>query len=321
MIIFLYGADEFRSLEKLAEIKTKFFEKTRSGSSLSVFDFGDSVKTEDVREALASSGLFSEKKLVIVKRPFTGTLAETQHGLLAVFEKRSNLAKDGDLVVAVWDGNIPKRKSKLLDYLEKNSKKQEFSKLTGNKLSGWIAKRVKKYDSAADISPKAAEKLALFCGDNLFLLDNEIQKLINYKAGESIEEKDIDEMVKSDVEADIFETVGALSSGNKKMALDLFHRQLSQGEDVFRLFSMYVYQFRNLLKIADYYYQGERNQYAIAKLAKIHPYVAGKGIAQLRNFTLEKLKTTYGKLSAMDAAAKTGKVDLELELEKFIVKM
>ena len=42
---------------------------------------------------------------------------------------------------------------------------------------------------------------------------------------------------------------------------------------------------------------------------------------QLQNFSLERLKKIYQKLSVLDEAAKTGKIDIKLALDKFIVEL
>lgn len=82
---------------------------------------------------------------------------------------------------------------------------------------------------------------------------------------------------------------------------------------------MYAYQIRNLLKIEDVYYRETKNQYEIAKLTKLHPFVVQKGIGQIRHLSGDKLKDIFGKLQEIDFLAKTGKADIKLALDKFIV--
>ena len=67
MIIFLYGEDDFRSLEKLKEIEKKFLDKNSSGSGLSSFDFEEdkSIEFAEIRKAFGSKGLFFEKQLIL----------------------------------------------------------------------------------------------------------------------------------------------------------------------------------------------------------------------------------------------------------------
>lgn len=321
MIIFLYGSDDFRSREKLDEIKAKFLEKTHSGSSLSVVDFEEHANARSVFDALQAGGLFSEKKLVIVKNIFSAGTADIQHEVLQFLETHEYLLHDTDGVTVFWEKGLPKGKPKLFSYFLKKTKNQNFEPLKGKKLSDWAVKRLQEENLQVRFTSQALSLLTLYAGDDLFFLDNEIRKLANYKNEGVISENDVDLLVKSKLEANIFETIEALSSGQKKKALELFHQQLAQGEDAFYIFSMYVYQFRNLLKIAEFYFEGERNQYTIAKMAKLHPFAAGKGMAQLRNFTPEKLKKIYRSLETMDIAAKTGKTDLAGALDKFIVEM
>jgi DNA polymerase III delta subunit len=84
---------------------------------------------------------------------------------------------------------------------------------------------------------------------------------------------------------------------------------------------MYVYQFRNLLKIGEFYWQGRRNQHEISKVAKLHPFVVQKTLGQLKNFTEQKLLRIYKKLQELDLKAKTGKIDINLALDKFVVEI
>jgi len=108
---------------------------------------------------------------------------------------------------------------------------------------------------------------------------------------------------------------------NKKKALKLLQDQLKKGDDPFYILSMYVYQFRNLLKIGEFFWQGRTNQYEVAKLTKLHPFVVQKGMAQLRNYDENKLKGIYQKLQDIDTGSKTGKIDIKLALDKFVAEI
>ena len=73
MIIFLCGEDGFRSNEKLAEIKNRFLEKNKEGASLFVFDFAEKDwKAGDIVADISSGGLFTSKKMAIVKNILSG---------------------------------------------------------------------------------------------------------------------------------------------------------------------------------------------------------------------------------------------------------
>jgi DNA polymerase III subunit delta len=128
-------------------------------------------------------------------------------------------------------------------------------------------------------------------------------------------------LVKANLAGNIFEMIDALGNKNKKAALKLLHRHLKNGEDPFYIFSMFVYQFRNLLKVADYKENGGLAEKEIANASKLHPFVVKKSLNQINNFSLDRLKKVYQKLGNLDLKIKTGKIDIKLALDKFIVEL
>lgn len=321
MLIFLYGEDTFRSLEKLNEIKRKFLQTNASGSNLSVIDFEEKQFQLNLG-ALATGGLFFAKRLIIIKNVASTGETEKSSEILEFLKNKKRVAQSKDIILVFWEKGIPAKNNKLFQFLkEEADKKQLFEKLQGAKLVRWTISQIKKNDSQAELSLPNLNKLIAYAGDDLFQLDNEIKKLINFKGGKEISGEDIDLLVKAKISTNIFSTIEALSKNNKKKALELLHLQLEKGEDPFYIFSMYIYQFRTLLRIGDLFWQKKFNQYQIAKETGIHPYVAQKGLAQLKNFNLKKLKDIYRKLQDMDLEIKTGKLDIKLALDKFILEI
>jgi DNA polymerase-3 subunit delta len=321
MIIFLYGDDSFRSREKLEAIKSKFLEKNSSGSGLSLFDFSEKIQKIDWPNLIGARDLFSPKRLIIIKDLIVSSGLDIQREALEFLKSKKEITGGKDVVIVFWESGRPKENNSLFKYLKSSSKHQEFGVLEGRKLADWVNARIKSIDPSSSIYPRALDKLMAYVGNDLFQMDNEIAKLLNFEERKTIEEKDVDLLVNAKIDSNIFETLDAASCGNKKRALKLLQDQLKKGDDPFYILSMYVYQFRNLLKIGEYFWQGMRNQYEIAKLAKLHPFVVQKGIAQLRNFDFEKLKRIYKKLEEIDLASKSGKVDIKLALDKFVAKI
>ena len=337
MILFLYGEDNFRSWEKVSAIKNKFLRKDKIGSGLTIIDFREDNEKNKLSEIVSAQALFSSKRLIIIKNLILSGISSDQQEVLSFLEPgKKNLQASQNIVLVFWENGLPRKNNKLFKFLLASSKNQNFEKLTGNKLSAWTLKRIQ--DLGGKISPEALNKLIVYIGNDLLQINNEANKLTSYAQGKVIAETDIDLLVKSKIEANIFETIDALASKDKKKALELLHNQLGKGDDPFYIFSMYVYQFRNLLKIAGFfaqsaapaggqgsasgrYFQGNTNQYEIAKLTKLHPFVAQKGIVQLQGFTLTQLKKNYKKLGELDLQIKTGKIDIVLALDKFVVSI
>lgn len=323
MIIFLHGEDEFRSLEKLNEIRNKFLEKNSSGSGLSSFDLEEEkeIKLSDIRKSFGSKGLFFEKQLVIIKNLLKVAKKDLILNTIDFLKSLKNIFEDKDLVVIFWEKGKINEKNELFRVLKSKAKSQKFELLSGVKLFSWINSQLEKENDKVKISSKALEELAAYSGGELAVIQNEIKKLANYRNEGIIEENDVELLVKEKISSNIFEAIEAISSGNKKLALKLLHSQLQKGEDPIYILMMYVYQFRNFLKVWEYFERGERNNYHIAKEAGLHPFVVQKILGQIFNFTFPKLKKIYHKLQIIDEKIKTGKGDVRVELDRFIVEI
>jgi DNA polymerase-3 subunit delta len=323
MIIFLYGEDSFRSSRKVAEIKNKFMLSDKSGSGLSVFDFDDGSDIfSKIKNVSCTANLLSPKRLLIVRNLIAASLEQEQKLTLDFLKSgKQKLIENEDLVIIFWEGNQPKKSNAVYKFLEKNVKKQNFEKLVGIKLEAWVLKTVKEIDPNAQISKVALSKLIAYCAGDNFLMFQEIQKLVSYAGEEMISEKDVDILVKANLDSNIFATVDALGANNKKIALKLLYEHLEKGDDPFYILSMFFYQFRNMLKVSDLYEQGIRSEYEISRITKLHSFVVRKSLSQIRNFSFDRLKEIYQKLSALDALIKTGKIDIKLALDKFVVEL
>ena len=321
MIIFLYGEDEFRSSRKLAEIKNKFLQNYKEGGTLFVFDFAQSeTKTDSFLMNLSSRGLFSNKKLAIVKNILQNKTGAESKELLD-FLKRADKGETKDLTLVFWEKEKIDKKLKVAKFLFEKAKKQEFIPLQGPRLTAWINKEIQDISAnAVSISLKAAEKLSIFVGNNLALLSKEIEKLVAYKNKGEISEENVDLLVKSKIDTDIFRTLDALSQGDKKTAVKLLHEHIESGDHPLFMLDRYFYQFRNLLKVKSL---SEKNmpQPEIASKLKLHPYVVRKSFEQGREFSFGRLKNLYKNLCEIDFGAKTGKIEIELALDKFIASV
>jgi DNA polymerase III subunit delta len=322
MIIFLYGEDSHRSLEKLAEIKKKYLESDKSGSGLSLFDCDEKFLVDKIINTFETANLLAPKRLVAVKRLISSFSEIDQKKILEFLkDHKKKLLEDKDLIVVFWEDKQPKKSNAIYKFLDNNAKKQNFEKLSGAKLNAWIIGKIKEADPASSISKTALEKLILYAGSDSSMLDKELEKLVNYSGGDMITENDVDILVNANLDGNIFATVDAIGANNKKEALSMLHNHLKKGDDPFYIFSMFLYQFRNLLKIADLTEKGVSSEYEISKITKMHPFVIRKSLGQTRNFTFEKLKKIYQKLGEMDTNIKTGKIDIKLALDKFVAEL
>ena len=308
MIFFLYGLDTYRSRQKLQEITADYKKTYPRGLSLKYFDCQNS-NFQDFQDEIKQCAMFKENKLIVLENAFAN--AEFKIKFLENFEKCKNIK---DVIIFYASENIPD-KDPLFDALRKDGKSQEFKLLTGQGLRIWARKEFKKYQN--QISENALEKMAEFIGNDLWRFSNEITQLVNYKAGQDIEVKDVELLVKPRIETDIFETINAIASRNKKQAFFLIRKHLEKGDNPLYLLTMINFQFRNLLIVKDLLAR-QNSYYSVLKASGLHPFVVKKSLPLANKFTFEELKKIYQKIFQADLQIKTGKIDPETALDLLI---
>ena len=157
-------------------------------------------------------------------------------------------------------------------------------------------------------------------------IKQEIDKLFHYKLSGAPSDKtvitaaDVELLIAPSIDLNIFETLDAFGSRNKAQALLLLHEHLESGTDPFYLFSMLVYQFRNLIRIKSL--ASDAVPYAnIIKKTGLNPYVVKKAYAQCNKFDLEELKQLFAGLSRLEINAKQGKEDMADGLYNFVFSL
>lgn len=307
MIIFLYGKDTYRMREKMKEIVEHYKKIHQSGLNLKYLD-----DFSDFEDNLKQTSMFKEKKLIIINDLFSSSEFKERFS-----EKRKDFLKSEDIILIYQEKDFIKSDS-LYKFLKRNIKFQEFELLKGQKLKNWARKEFEKHKT--EIEPKALDLLIEYIGSDLWKMNNEILKLINYKNRKIINKEDIEFLIRSRIETDIFKTIDALAGKNKKQALDLLHKHLEKGDSPLYLISMINYQFRNLLIIKDLI-EKSKPYNIILKTSGLHPFVVKKSYYQSQKFSFQELKKIYQKIFEIDFSIKTGRIEPGAGLDLLIAEV
>ena len=185
-------------------------------------------------------------------------------------------------------------------------------------LPGWIHERAR--GKGGNFDHKAAARLVQLVGPNLRLLDLEIDKLLLYADGRSVDTDDVQLLVSRARETNIFDLVDAVGRRQTGSALRLLHGLLDDGEPPLRLFGMVARQVRILIQVSELRDQGLTQQEITARL-KLHPFVVKKGLAQARNFDMAQLEAAHRHLVETDWSIKTGRAEPVLALDMLVVDL
>lgn len=318
MIIFIYGADTFRSREYLRKSIDQF-KKTRdpAGYNFTRLD-GQKDEPSKIFTEFTAAPFLAEKRMVVVEnilsRKDDETLGELQRWVAEHKIPEST-------VVIFWQGEgMGKSKAvKALDAaLKKEKYAQEFAPLVGAQLSDWLNKEI--IGRGGKIAPEATKFLVDNLND-LWLLSSVLDQLLAYASGKTISLASAQLFVENKLDDNVFSMVDAVANGNRRKALQLLEHQRHLGEEDGKIFGLLVWQFRILLELGDLL-ERESNltSDALAKRTGLHPFVVKKNIAVVRNTPLARLQDIYSKLLVMDRQTKTGLAPQPLLLDLFIAR-
>lgn len=319
---FLFGSEKYLIHQKLMELK-RDFKNENPNADLVVFDLDE----EDLRvvkdSLLQTQGLFSVQKMIVFQN--TLNLKKAGQDDLQEFLKEKKLCKNNDLEIIFAETNEKGTKNastKLGQYLKRNGEKVEFKKMTDDQLRQWVnGEFLKRSEQKVTDEMMATRELISLTRGNLWQLSNEIDKLINYKESGDVKVEDVRSLCSRKVEVKIFDLVDAIGANNKKRALLLKQQLIDQGDNEFYIFTMILFQIRNLLKVSECLQKGISNSFEIKKQTGLHPFVIQKTISNLNYFSPKKIKQIYQMIAEIDRRTKIGEMEMNKAIDWLIIRM
>lgn len=313
MLFFYYGEDSFRAKQKIQAIVEKFKEKVDPYSQNLVYLDGQNISADDFFQAVSVMGFLAEKKLIIIKNIFANKkLNSWQDALIDYLKKQKNDQKENYLIF--FEDGIPDKRARLFKLLSKIKFAEEFKAMSTLQLSVWIKKEFAKHDK--EIDNEALEILLSFVGANLWQMNNEINKLLNYTS-KQIKPEDIKTLVQAKINDNIFLFIDALGNKNKALALTLIEEQLNHGANHQYLLTMIIRQFRLLIKAKELTGQVKYSG-ALMQALKIPKFIADKTLNQCQLYSREQLASIYRQLLELDEKFKTSQGQEKILFTKMI---
>ncbi len=304
MVIFLYGPDTFRLNRKLKQIINEYKNRGR-GINFAVFNSLDEPANDFFAE-LRQDSLFGEKKLFVVKAPVSNK--EFKESLIDGIEK---IAASEHNIVFVQEGKVLKA-DRLLKALSKLGQTQEFDLLENAGVESWAAAEFKRLGKP--VSPKVVRLLVERVGNDLWRLENEIQKLVHFAIDREINIDDVAKNVTPAISAGVFDAIDAVASRSRERMFALTRERLAAGDHPIYFLAMVAGQLKNLLLI-------KSSPAAGAAGLGMHPFVFGKSRAQANRFSLDELKAAYRTVCGTDLDIKTGRVSPEAGLDMLLARI
>jgi DNA polymerase-3 subunit delta len=283
--------------------------------NITKFD-GAALSFDNLIRSATAIPFLANKRLLIINNFFR----DGDEKIRDYLETNLDKFPDSSDIILLEDGEVNKN-LKLYKKLLKLKLVVNFPLRKGYDLEKWLMEESKSKN--IPIGALAVRKLIATAGNNSFHLMNELEKLDLFRLAQNhpeISEKDIDEMVESENDQNIFDFIDALGGRDSRLAIKYLHNLLLGGKNENYILTMIIYQFRNMLLIQDLISRGViQNQISVQ--AEIHPFVVAKTVRVLKNFDLPLLRRIYLRLEQTDLDIKTGRVESRLALEKLLADL
>lgn len=296
-LILLHGEEAFLLQEALTQVSNAAVAPVDRDFNLNQFSAQDN-SVDEILEAAYSYPVFAPRRCVIVRQAHC--FNATQHEQLLQYIKKP---LDSTCLILCAE-KIDKRK-KFFTNFKKQGALVEFKRLFPDKIPSFVERR------AAERGRRfTTDGLHLFChrvGTNLSEVIAELEKLISYCGADEtiLDVADVAAVVSDTCLDSIFDLTAAVGSGDLRTASLLTERLQHDGEHPLKILTMLVRHFRQLWKIHALL-EAKATQPEICKRAGIHPYFAGKTIAQARTFNAAAFVAIFELFVQLDMDLKSG---------------
>lgn len=198
---------------------------------------------------------------------------------------------------------------------------REFKQPGSGALQDWIRRQARR--KGADITGDAVRMLISFVGQNMRLLDQELEKLValvNYSG--TITGDDVKTLVHATHDPNIFSLVDALGLRDRQRAMLELQELLATGASDLYLLAMMTRQIRLILSVKDLVEEKGLAPDATRRELRIsHRFILEKLLRQARWFSIEELEMIQRRMLGIDQAIKTGSIEGSLALELLVVEV
>ena len=265
----------------------------------------------DIIDECNTTGLFSLKKLVIIES--TNIFSSKGKDITELNNYLDNYNKDIIIVFTC-----------ILDKLD--TRKKIYKKISSigkieclNKDNNYIVNLIKSKLDGYKIREKDIDYFVSKIGNNINNIENELEKLINYKYNEKeIKKEDIDNLCQSNIEEEIFSLTDAIINNDNNKAISLYKLFLTKNYDVTQMIGLISSQFRFLLQVKILYNKNKSND-EIAKILEVHPYRVKLAVNNCYYYSKDTLENYLIKLFELDKKIKLGLIDKNIFFELFIL--
>lgn len=303
----LYGIESFLINQEINKIIKKF---NIDNISIIKYDLStDSLK--NILDDASTISFFDDNKLIIVNNSIIFNRGKNDDNIELLVNYLSN--PNPSTILVFVNPNITVDSTKKITKLIKE--KGIIKELTNNNINA----NIKEMCDGYSIDNPTIQLLINRIGDNLSIIENEIQKLKLYKIAEkNITKDDVLELTTTSIDTDIFRFIDNIISKKKDIALKTYTEMIKEGEEPIKIIALLASKFRLMYQASELTKIG-CSQQDISATLNTHIYPVKLAINAGLKYDSKLLLTYLKNLANLDINIKTGKIDPILGLELFIL--
>lgn len=260
-----------------------------------------------LRDALTSVPMMSDYRLVVADK-LTEADALASY---AAAPSRSSIFVLTDQPERKKSGKASKREEEIARLLE-GATIVDCSPLDERTILGWMSARSKKYD--AEVERSAAELLIEYCRSDMSRISGEFDKLASYRAGGTVTEDDVRELVKPELDFSVWQLSRAVAAGNAAEAMKIYGSFDDGAKKPEVLFGAIYSHFRKL------FYSQTEDDASLKKELGMRDNALFATRREAGKFGRDRLKRILLSLSRLDEDMKNGTVPRESASELLVLK-
>ncbi|MGI6499796.1 MAG: DNA polymerase III subunit delta [Anaerostipes sp.] len=304
----LYGEEKYL-IAQMRKRLTKALVSPEDTMNYGYFE-GKKVDQIEVIDLANTLPFFNDYRLIV--------LDQTELGKKCSDDFLNKIKEVPDSTIMVFIEDTIDKRSKIYKFLSKNGYAASFDAITEKEMHLWLAGQLKQNNKK--MTTKDAGLFLYKTGNQLFMVKNELEKLISYVGDrEVITADDIETLVTAETTNQIFVMLEAIAKKQKAQAMELYFDLLELKESPFGILALLIRQCNQLLQtkslMAKHASGGE-----IAKEVKVPPFVARKLQSQCQMFTLDELIGMIRKCAITDEKIKSGNITDRVAVELLIVE-
>lgn len=306
----IYGVDKYLIDKEIDKIIKK--NKIDNNSIIKYSLNEDSI--DNILEDANTFNLFSDTKLIIVN---DANIFTSSNDILTdkIINYLNNYNDKSYLVFTLLSDKIDNRK-KITKVMSDKGNVIDLNKKDID--TNYIISYLK--ENGYQINMSDARMILNKVGNNLFSINNELDKLMLFKLEDKVIDKNsIDLLINENIDSSLFALVDSITNKDKNKMLKLYHECLLESDPIMiinMLANKYILLYQVKRLISDGYSDDK-----IAKELEVHPYPVKLARNMCYSYSVKEILDIILKLANLDKDIKLGNVNGEVGLEFLLLSI